>query len=370
MKLLLIEPYGSTSHLQWANLLLHNLKHEVAFLHLPGRHWKWRMHQAPLHFAAEFKQLDFLPDLIITSEMMDLALFKSLIKVDVPVVLYFHENQLTYPISAADTDLTEGRDNHYGFLNLTSALVADAVLFNSHFHHRSFLESLPDFLAQFPDKIDPRFIEDLSAKCAVMVPGIDAAELDRSEKDHDHEFPLILWNHRWEYDKNPDLFFDVLFELADQCPFQLVLIGGDQRKAPSIFEEAKKRMGRRIVQYGYVKDRANYLAWLWKCDLIVSTSNQDFFGISVVEAIYCKCLPLLPNRLAFPEHIPQDLQTHFLYDSETDLREKLRYWLSHWREKNRFTKALRTHLQSYEIRHLAKQYDDLFDQILAQTESG
>ena len=31
-----------------------------------------------------------------------------------------------------------------------------------------------------------------------------------------HKRAVILWNHRWEYDKNPESFFKLLFKLADQ----------------------------------------------------------------------------------------------------------------------------------------------------------
>ncbi|NIN36237.1 MAG: DUF3524 domain-containing protein, partial [Gammaproteobacteria bacterium] len=63
----------------------------------------------------------------------------------------FHENQLTYPWSPTDSDTTHQRDAHYAFINFSSALAAEAVLFNSKYHRLSFHEQLPDFLKSFPD---------------------------------------------------------------------------------------------------------------------------------------------------------------------------------------------------------------------------
>lgn len=30
--------------------------------------------------------------------------------------------------------------------------------------------------------------------------------------------------------------------------------------------------------------------------------------------MYCDCFPLLPNRLAYPEHLPEELDREFLYE--------------------------------------------------------
>jgi hypothetical protein len=57
-------------------------------------------------------------------------------------------------------------------------------------------------------------------------------------------------------------------------------------------------------------------------DLLPVTSNQDFFGASVIEAMYCNVVPLLPKRLAYPEHLPQQFHSTFFYD-ENDFVTKI-----------------------------------------------
>ena len=77
--------------------------------------------------------------------MMDLTVFISLSRKkikDIPIALYFHENQLSYPWKPDDRDVKHKRDMHYGFINFSSALAADKVLFNSEFHMNSFIENL------------------------------------------------------------------------------------------------------------------------------------------------------------------------------------------------------------------------------------
>ena len=44
---------------------------------------------------------------------------------------------------------------------------------------------------------------------------MDLSKFDKYKTSAKRE-PLILWNHRWEYDKNPEPFFQSLFRLKDE----------------------------------------------------------------------------------------------------------------------------------------------------------
>ena len=60
---------------------------------------------------------------------------------------------------------------------------------------------------------------------------MSGASLSSDLSDGGDSLPLILWNLRWEYDKNPASFFRVLDEVAarDQ-PFRVVLAGPSVRQ--------------------------------------------------------------------------------------------------------------------------------------------
>ena len=133
LKILIIEPFYIGSHKNWADNLKLNSEHNIEILCLPGRFWKWRMHGGAITLYKYFKKLKYKPDLILATDMLNLPLFKSLIKIQIPTILYFHENQLTYPWSKNDPDLKLNRDKHYAFINYSSALIADKILFNSKF---------------------------------------------------------------------------------------------------------------------------------------------------------------------------------------------------------------------------------------------
>ena len=120
MKILLLEPFFTGSHQSWAKGYQQFSQHEVKILSMPGRHWKWRMYGGAVELASEAKKIqDFKPDLLLATDMLDVATFLALTKnifPNTPVALYFHENQITYPWSATDPDLTLKRDNQYGFI--------------------------------------------------------------------------------------------------------------------------------------------------------------------------------------------------------------------------------------------------------------
>ena len=105
LRILAIEPYFGGPHADFLEGLRHRSRHEWTLLTMPARRWKWRMHGAPMHLAREAAALASKPfDLLFTSDFLNVAAFKGLAPASVarlPVVTYFHENQLSYPLEPA-----------------------------------------------------------------------------------------------------------------------------------------------------------------------------------------------------------------------------------------------------------------------------
>ena len=77
------------------------------------------------------------------------------------------------------------------------------------------------------------------------------------------------------------------------------------------------------MQFGFTKSFENYGKWLWKADILPVSSKQDFFGGSIMEAVYCKTIPLLPRRLTYPELFQIKDNSKLFYEDESDFLEKL-----------------------------------------------
>jgi glycosyltransferase involved in cell wall biosynthesis len=360
MNILIVEPFLAGSHKAWAEEYAKYSSHEVDLLGLEGRHWKWRMHGGAVTLAKYYLEYDLSPDLILATDMLDLTTFLALTRertAGIPVAVYFHENQLSYPWSDDDPDPGLERDVHYGFINFTTALAADAVLFNSEYHLKSFVSEITPFLNAFPDYNEAESAIGILGRSRVLSLGVDLAALDahRAERDPGSP-PLILWNHRWEYDKNPDDFFEALFVLQDEgLEFEVAVLGESYSRYPEIFDDAKNRLGDRIRHFGFVEDFAEYARWLWLADIIPVTSNHDFFGASTVQAVYCGCIPLLPDRLVYPGHLPDEIRERYLYSDQADMVSRMRQMLGE--HPGDAEPGLREHVQRYDWKGMAGEYD-------------
>jgi len=184
MKMLLIEPYYTGSHKQWADGYQKYSQHKIRILSMKGQFWKWRMHGGAVTLARKFNKMDWKPDLILATDMLDLTTFLSLTREkshNIPTTIYFHENQLSYPWSPEDRDIQKNRDKHYGFINYASALAADRVFFNSEFHMNSFLDALRPFLKHFPDHNELESVNNIRNKSSVLHLGMDLQRFDGCE---------------------------------------------------------------------------------------------------------------------------------------------------------------------------------------------
>jgi glycosyltransferase involved in cell wall biosynthesis len=179
------------------------------------------------------------------------------------------------------------------------------------------------------------------------------------------ERPLVLWNHRWEYDKNPEEFFEALRTVKSQgLDFDVALLGESYDVIPACFADAEAQFGDRIVQFGYLRERADYARWLHRADILPVTSNQDYFGSSVIEAIYCGCFPLLPERLAFPELFPFEIRPSCFYEGFDDLVRRLATAIQQIDRIRRI--GFRDVARRFDWTRVAQEYDACFSEIASR----
>ncbi|HVO69414.1 MAG TPA: DUF3524 domain-containing protein [Aggregatilineaceae bacterium] len=366
MRILILEPYDAGSHGVWMRDYQAHSAHEVHLLSLEGQYWQWRMLGGAVTLADQFLALNLASDLIVGSDMLDLAAFLALtrpVTAHTPTAVYFHENQLTYPAYPR-----QKLRQHYAFINYLSALAADAVFFNSAFHRDAFLAELPRLLKHYPDHTNLHTVDLVRRKSEVLPVGLDLRRYDAhrpaAPRDPGRP-PLIVWNHRWEHDKNPEPFFAALYHLAGEgVPFEVALAGENVRQQPVEFEEARERLGARVVRYGYVDSFVEYARLLWHADTVVSTSNQDFFGVSVVEAIYCGCWPMLPDRLNYPALVPPEWHAETIYPTDADLSGFLRARLLDLRPA---PSDLRAPVAAFDWRVMAPRYDAALTDLVSRS---
>ncbi|OGQ95709.1 MAG: hypothetical protein A2521_17105 [Deltaproteobacteria bacterium RIFOXYD12_FULL_57_12] len=326
MNLLILEPYYGGSHQAFLTGLVEQLGWEWDLLELPARGWKWRMRLAAPCFAGMLaERAGQGPDRILCSSFVDVATLRALLPDrlrQVEVCTYFHENQFVYPVQQE-----EERDLHFAVTNYTTALASDRLAFNSRYNLESFLAGADLLLKKAPDMpaaIWQGFSERLRRQACILPPGIDFRAIAAAPVAPRQPAPVIVWNHRWEHDKNPELFFQTLFDLdRDGVDFRLIVLGQSFAQQPAVFAEARERLAARLLYFGYAPSREEYARLLKMGDLVVSTARHEFFGIAVVEAVRAGCRPLLPARLAYPELFPNE----YLYGDDQEFAAALTAYL-------------------------------------------
>lgn len=359
----MIEPYYEGSHKLFidglASHLSGNLGYAYSLVTLPGRKWKQRMRLATIPIVKEVSELmgEKGFQAIICGSMLNLAELKGLEPrlAKLPSMVYFHENQLAYP-----TRHRQAEDVNLAAVSAHSALAADIVAFNSEYNRETFLLGLESLSRKIVDVDLKAAAKEIRGKSTTVYPPIAGA--GASIPAGTSGAPLILWNHRWEYDKNPEAFFRTMLDL-DRAgrEFSLAVVGKSYGRVPEVFERAKKALSHRIVAWGFQRSRAKYLELLRAASLVVSTADQEFFGISVMEAVAAGCRPFVPDRLSYRELYPRE----FRYSSRSELLRGLKRLLSAEVSDDGWDRArLARFAQPYTWEQLGPRYGALVDQLL------
>lgn len=329
-KALLLSAYNAGSHQQWHQMLTKGVSdYEWTVITLPAHHFFWRARSNGLSFALEHReQLVAGHDVLIATSMLDLATLRGLVPelAVIPALVYFHENQFDYPLRSPEL---KQRIVNAQFTSIVTAICAKRVLFNSDYNRQTFLSGTQKFIRQMPDGLSPSIATDIDNKSAVVPVPIKDIVVNRSGKTG--KTVDLVWAHRWEYDKQPEVFFNALEKLYSMPDFaasgltiQLHVMGQSFREVPDCFEQAQQSGIHNIITWGY-QSRDEYYQILANADFVISTALHDFQGLGMMEAIHQGCIPVAPGRVAYPEYIPGRL----LYDvsqpehESTELANKL-----------------------------------------------
>lgn len=166
-------------------------------------------------------------------------------------------------------------------------MAADHILFNSKFNETSFLENINTFFNKQSDFKIKDLREQIESKCMVLYFPLNFNAMPNDRMNND-ELPAgdgnglhLLWPHRWEHDKNPQLLANALIELNQrQIPFKLSIVGEQFDSYPKCFDEMKEKLANEIQHFGYL-NRSDYLKCLNEADVVISTANHEFYGVSM-----------------------------------------------------------------------------------------
>ncbi|MDH7943649.1 DUF3524 domain-containing protein [Pseudohongiella sp. SYSU M77423] len=328
--------YDAYSHQLWRTTLVDMFPQiDWTVLSLPPRYFAWRVRGNSLSWAFNHRdQLTDNYDMVLATSLTDLSALRGFVPelAQLPAMVYFHENQFAYPENRGPKDRGPESQRPEGegvalvqaqLTSLYTALCADQVLFNSDWNRRSFFSGAGQLLAKLPDHVPGNLLAELQNKSQVLAVPL-ADQLFRgiqstAQQERSNGEPLtIVWNHRHEYDKGPALLLSIVNRLCDRgVAFRLHLLGQRFRSSPAEFESIRRRLQQHYQDHDispgvdeWVSDRQAYQALLVQSDIVLSTAEHDFQGLSVLEASILGCLPAVPDALAYPEYFA----SHFRYE--------------------------------------------------------
>ena len=245
---------------------------------------------------------------MLATSMVDLATLRGLVPnlATIPTVIYFHENQFAYPAGAGNRNLLEPQ-----MVSLYSGMAADHLLFNSHYNRDSFMQGCQAMLDRFPDKVPTTVVESLRGKSSVIPVPMEYFDHELSgssgvwlgkDKMKTTRPIRIAWVGRFEFDKGGDGLLLALRKLEKSgLNYSLAIIGQRFRNSPAAFETIGKSFSHRLVQFGFVESTETYRQILAEADIVLSTALHEFQGLALLEAVREGCIPVVPDRLVYPE---------------------------------------------------------------------
>ncbi|MFW5927105.1 MAG: tRNA-queuosine alpha-mannosyltransferase domain-containing protein [Wenzhouxiangella sp.] len=316
-RILLLSAYRSDSHACWSDWLQRRIEGvEWIVRELPGRHFAWRIRGNPLSWLDDIPIEP--PGRVLATSMVDLATLKGIHPqlAGVPTTYYFHENQFAYPVSRRQVRTIE-----HAIVQIYGALAADELLFNSDYNRRTFLDGTAEFAAKMPDRAPRDLPERLAPKSRVLPVPVEPVPPAETRDRR-----LIVWNHRWEYDKRPELFADAVCHLAEKgLDFRLALLGKRPRNTPPALARIRDRLADRIVADGRLP-RDEYRALLGRAGIVASTAAHEFQGLAMLEAVSAGAIPVVPDALCYPEQYPATFR--YRADDVRALVERLAHFLA------------------------------------------
>ena len=355
----LVEPWFAGSHRAWAEGYQRSSAHDVRLVTMPGRFWRWRLRGAAVTLAAALERQvteSGPPDVLLVSSMVDLAQLTGLTRHllgDTRVVLFLHENQVAYMPGATP-------DHDAAYRCWTSLLAADKVVVNSQWHLDALAAGLRQLLPQAPDFTHDGALEQVLANIVVVPVGVDLADIEPPSERHAGP-PVVLWNHRWDDDKQPEVFVRSLEKIAAAGVEHRVILGGEDAWGPGGDRrtEAEQRLGERVLRSGWAAPD-QYRRDLARADVVVSVARHEFFGVSMVEAMAAGAVPVLPRALSYPEIVPQRFHEAVFYEPGR-FRARLQEVLSDLPRAQLAIEGLASAMARYDLPEVAP----LLDRVLA-----
>jgi hypothetical protein len=305
LDILALEPFYGGARKQMLETLVRFSRHRWNVMKLPPRRIERRITAAATWFAEQLSRnwVGRL-DVLFASEALNLSAFFRLVPAlaKFPSVVYFHSNQLPEPSSHA-------RHNE-DLANLSTAVAATDVWFNSRYHLRSFLARAAALVERHPELSSRNPMHGITKKVQFLPPPIDTGLVTDVRVEMTAEPP----------ERNPRLIFvetrDADVRLLNNAlgmvdgrgqTFELVTVG----PAEGISEDFPRQA------VSETDDIAQIQA-MFTAGVVASAKPTAASDFLVARALLAGCRPVLPRGACYPEMVVPELHGACLFDPTPD----------------------------------------------------
>jgi glycosyltransferase involved in cell wall biosynthesis len=146
-------------------------------------------------------------------------------------------------------------------------------------------------------------------KIKILPFGVDSINFisrENYKKKYDVIFP-----HRLNEDKGITQFIDIIKKMSDVEFFIIVPQKKNFVSKNNFYIKLKKFSN---VKFIFSESPDKHLSTLSDAKIVLSCAKQENFGYSVIKSVLCGCIPVLPNKLCYPELFDK----RFLYNNTNE----------------------------------------------------
>jgi glycosyltransferase involved in cell wall biosynthesis len=226
-----------------------------------------------------------------------------------------------------------------GFLN-----ICNGIFVGTNYSRESIIERLLYFIPE----------ENISQRIYSFGMPLNFNEIQKYKQSKEK---IILFPHRPDEEKNPNIFIDIINALSSSWPefndYKFVFCTSKKEyksKSKWINELIKSTM----TQFNNIEihenlNKEDYYTLLGKSSLVISTTSEENFGYCILEALALDCKILAPNCFSHPEIVHNDAE--LLYNNYDELLLKI-------------PKILNTYFSPGRLQSYAEPYEEVIERWL------
>lgn len=214
---------------------------------------------------------------------------------------------------------------------------------------------------------------DYNGKIAVIPSSV--SNLEKSDKDVyeiiGEKGPYIFCINSFLAHKNQITLLKAFNNIKEKIPHNLILVGRPESETRNsryklITEYIEENnLKNRVKVFSFISDEDRN-ALFYNADLFVTTSMQEGFGRTPVEAALCKVPVISTKETALPEATMNEV---FYYENardEKELAQKILEVLANRPTEERLEQIAKKFEKEYSKERIAKQYIELIDEVLKE----